>query len=270
MEIVAPASSQEVSGLLIALAGGTGPRVLDVRGAVPSRSYVDLTASVLAELGVAVAVRGTNHGERFEVAGPLSAPAAPLEIEPDASLAAVVLAAGCLSGGEVAVPGIERGSAQPDVRVANYLFRFGARTRFERGRLVAHGRPVRGAHVDLSSEPDLAPVLAAVAAGASGRTTLVGLGTLPGKESSRIEVLGRGLAQVGCTVEAAGDSLSIEGPAAPGGRVVLDPAGDHRMAFAFALIGLVRDGVDVADPGCVKKSWPSFWEDMERLRGTES
>jgi len=46
--------------------------------------------------------------------------------------------------------------------------------------------------------------------------------------------------------------------------VRLDPAGDHRMAFAFALLGLLREGVDVSDPGCVAKSWPSFWDDLER------
>ena len=48
-------------------------------------------------------------------------------------------------------------------------------------------------------------------------------------------------------------------------RVVLDPAGDHRMAFAFALLGLLRDEVDVANSDCVAKSWPAFWEDLAQL-----
>ena len=53
--------------------------------------------------------------------------------------------------------------------------------------------------------------------------------------------------------------------AAATGEHVLDPEGDHRMAFAFALLSLFEPGVQVADPGCVKKSWPTFWSDLVSL-----
>ena len=48
-------------------------------------------------------------------------------------------------------------------------------------------------------------------------------------------------------------------------EVVLDPRGDHRMAFAFALLGLARPGVRVKDACCVDKSWPNFWSELQRL-----
>ncbi|MBI5361693.1 MAG: 3-phosphoshikimate 1-carboxyvinyltransferase, partial [Planctomycetes bacterium] len=133
----------------------------------------------------------------------------------------------------------------------------------------ARGAPARGAELDLEREPDLAPVLAAVAAAAAwntgARSVLHGLGTLPGKESSRIAVLAEGLSALGFAAEAGKDSLAI----APGARranepVELDPRGDHRMAFAFALLGLLREGVFVRDPACVGKSWPGFWTDLAR------
>ena len=44
---------------------------------------------------------------------------------------------------------------------------------------------------------------------------------------------------------------------------MLDPSGDHRMAFAFALLGLLRPQTYVSNPGCVAKSWPGFWNDLE-------
>ncbi|NOT32080.1 MAG: hypothetical protein HOP15_16660, partial [Planctomycetes bacterium] len=50
-----------------------------------------------------------------------------------------------------------------------------------------------------------------------------------------------------------------------GQRLVLDPRGDHRMAFAFALLGLLVPGVLVSDAGCAAKSWSSFWSDLEQL-----
>ena len=49
------------------------------------------------------------------------------------------------------------------------------------------------------------------------------------------------------------------------GPVLLDPRGDHRMAFAFALLGCLWPDVLVSDPDCVAKSWASFWSDLERL-----
>jgi len=264
-----PSSSQEVSALAIALAAWPGPFEIEVEGEVPSRPYVGLTERVLESFGVALAGEEHGGGTTYRVRGPLRAPSAPLAIEPDASAAAVGLAAAALSGGRARVPGLDLRSAQGDVRIVEHLAAFGVEAGEEQGALWAAGRPTRGAELDLSGEPDLAPVLAAVAAGAAlwggGASRLTGLATLPGKESSRIEVLAGGLARLGLAVEAGPDALAI----APGrgGRVIdepllLDPAGDHRMAFAFALLGLVREGVRVADSHVVAKSWPGFWTDL--------
>ena len=80
-----------------------------------------------------------------------------------------------------------------------------------------------------------------------------------------MEVLADGLRALGVAVEAGDDALVV-GPSrglTPGAApLVLDPRGDHRMAFAFALLGLVRPDLRVADPGCVAKSWPGFWDDL--------
>jgi len=253
LRIENPASSQEVSALHLAAAAWPDEIAVEVEGAVPSRPYLDLTRAVLERFG----------------GRPLVAPADPIEIEPDASSAAVLLAAGCLSGGRALALGLPRDSAQPDARAVELFQRFGCRTGWEAQGPWAEGAPDRGAIVDCADTPDLAPVLAALAAtaairaGASSRLT--GLGTLSGKESDRIAVLVRGLSAVGVEARAGRDSLEI-GPSARVHGATLDPAGDHRMAFAFALLGLVVDGVTVSDSGCVAKSWPSFWEDLGSLR----
>jgi len=262
-----PGSSQEVSALLLTLAAWPGERRLEVRGAIPSRPYVDLTVGVLASFGVGVDETVTSSpGGEFRVTGTLRAPDAPLAIEPDASGAAVALAAGCLSGGRVEIDGLTLDSPQGDTRVVEHLRAFGCAAGQAGEALYAEGRPTRGALLDLSGEPDLAPPLAAVAAGAAqgvgARSRLEGLGTLPGKESSRIEVLAEGLARLGFAVRADDESLEV-GPGEPSDEAaLLDPRGDHRMAFAFALLGLLRAGVEVGDAGCVAKSWPTFWSDL--------
>jgi 3-phosphoshikimate 1-carboxyvinyltransferase len=223
-----------------------------------------MTAAVLAQFGARV----THEGAEWCARGPLVAPEATLEIETDASGAAVALAAGCLSGGEVRVPGFAETSWQGDLRIVEHLRAFGCDVERVAGELRARGAPSRAAELDLSGEPDLCPVLAAVAGafalrGGAGRTRLSGLETLNGKESRRIEVLAGGLRALGLDVFESGSRLEIgagRGRAADTQPLVLDPHGDHRMAFAFALLGLVRANLSVSNAACVAKSWPEFWE----------
>lgn len=270
--IVDPSSSQEVSALLVALAAYPDATRLEVSGAIPSRPYLDMTIASLATFGARIERHASAHGEAFDVRGPLTAPITPIAIEPDASAAAVALAAACLSGGTVRIAGLSKSSLQGDVRIVEHLRAFGCDARFEDDALVGEGRVTRAADVDLEREPDLAPVVAMLAARAAlegfGASRLQGLHTLPGKESSRIDVLATGVRAVGLAATATQDALTI----APGAVVrapnaALDPHGDHRMAFAFALLGLCVEGVRVRDPQCVAKSWPEFWTDLERAGG---
>ena len=157
----APTSSQELSGLLIALAAHLATergRSVLVMGGLPSEPYVEMTAGVLGWFGAEV----THQGAEWRVAGPLVAPSGPLEIETDASAAAVALAAACLSGGEVRVPGFQERSLQGDLAIVEHLRAFGCQVERQGAELVARGAPSQPASLDLADCPDLAPVLAAV------------------------------------------------------------------------------------------------------------
>jgi 3-phosphoshikimate 1-carboxyvinyltransferase len=273
LELVEPSSSQEVSALLVALAARDETSRLRVRGRIPSHPYVGLTCDVLHRFGAEVEqhdVRGA--GPEFVVRGPLAAPREPLVVEPDASLAAVGLAAACLTGGELTVPDLSRDSYQGDARIVEHLAALGCDARERGGALTARGRPRRGAVLDLEGEPDLAPVLAPVAAAAAihhgASTRLDGLRTLRGKECDRLDVLSRALRMAGADAHAEGDALVIRPGEPPTDGIhdhLLDPADDHRMAYAGALLGLVVPGIRVANPGCVDKTWPGFWSDLEAL-----
>jgi 3-phosphoshikimate 1-carboxyvinyltransferase len=156
------------------------------------------------------------------------------------------------------------------VRIVEHLRAFGCDAEFTEQGLRARGRPTRGAALDLSGEPDLAPPLAALAAAAllanpSAASELRGLDTLPGKESSRIAVLAEGLTRLGFEVETSPTSLRLVRAPRSAQPARLEAHGDHRMAFAFALLGLVVDGVEVAGASSVAKSWPGFWGDLEHL-----
>ncbi|MGA1267130.1 MAG: 3-phosphoshikimate 1-carboxyvinyltransferase, partial [Phycisphaerales bacterium] len=62
----------------------------------------------------------------------------------------------------------------------------------------------------------------------------------------------------------------VQGPLHAAGAVEVHTQRDHRIAMCAAVLGAVRPGVTVLDPGCVRKSWPGFWTDWSRLLGREA
>lgn len=262
-----PVSSQEVSALLCALAAWPGEFLLRVAGDIPSRPYVALTLRELARFGAVV----EPHGAQWLVRGPLRAPAEPLVTECDASAAAVALAAGAIGGLETRTE-LRADSSQGDARCVELLGAFGAEARFDARGSACGARTLRGAQLDLSDVPDLAPVLAAVAIAAAlrggGASRLDGLATLNRKESRRLDLLAEYARSFGCRAEVRRDDVLeiAPGSSVPEG-VVLDAHGDHRLAFAGALLGLAVPGVLVRGAESVSKSWPGFWADMAAAGG---
>lgn len=238
-----------------------------------SRPYLELTAALVREFRATVTVESASPRGAARGAGPGAerwrVPSAilrghTLAIEPDASAAAFPLAVAAVTGGDVSVLGLGRGSLQGDARFADLLARMGCAVEVGEERIRVRGGALRAIDADLVDTPDLAPPLAAVAAFARGRSVLRGIAHLRHKESDRLQVLARGLETLGFPARAGADSLEIEG-GGPGRGGVADPAGDHRMAMAFAVIGTRVPGVRVRDPACVAKSDPRFFERLEAL-----
>jgi len=270
LTLAAPLASEELEGLLLALAAQNEPRELRVTGALAGAPPVRRTCALLAELGVELEHEAEPPEACFRVRGPLVAPTTPLALEPDAVAAAVVLAAACLSGGALEVPGLGPGTREGKTRLAEHLAAFGCVARRTEAGLAAQGFPQRGAELDLAEEPELAPVLCALAAAAAlegGATSVLrGLGAWPGAESDRLGTLARGLGTLGLAVEVGTDFLALAPGAGPEpGPLVLDSGGDPGVAAAFALLGLLRPELWLRAPDCLAQAWPSFWTDLEGL-----
>jgi 3-phosphoshikimate 1-carboxyvinyltransferase len=245
VDLDASASSQFASSLL--LVAPALPAGLDVRwGAeLPSAGYVRWTAAVLARLGAVAAVRADGarvapgYGpapDEFAVVGDWSSMGAWTCLEQ-------------LTGSRVRATNLVADGTQPDEALAALLQQFsgaGERT------------------IDATPLPDQFPNLAVVAACSPGTTRLVGGRNLRHKESDRIAAMARGLAALGADVRELPDGLLVRGGRALRGAVI-DPADDHRIAMAFALAGLLVDGVAIANPACVAKSYPSFWDDLHAV-----
>lgn len=252
-------SSQFLSGLLLAAPLAAGEMVFASPGLV-SAPYAEMTARLMARFG-AVVKRPDAATWRVRPGGYR---AADVTVEPDASSAAFLWAAGAVTGGAVTVQGLSGGSLQGDAVFPELLARMGCAVE-RRGDGTQVGGPLAaGLDADLRATPDLVPALAAVACFAPELSTFRGVAHLRFKESDRLAVLADGLSAVGATVLLDADRITV----VPGDRyrgATLDPHGDHRMAMAFALLGLRVPGVRIAQPACVAKSFPEFFSVLESL-----
>ena len=124
--------------------------------------------------------------------------------------------------------------------------------------------PLYGIDIDMNAISDTVMTLAAVACFAEGPTTIRNVAHIRHKETDRIAALATELRRVGAEVDEFADGLTITPRPLHGAEV--ETYNDHRMAMSMALIGLKVPGIVIKNPGCVAKTYPGFWEDLEKLR----
>lgn len=251
--IDASTSSQFVSALL--LAGARYDEGIDVRHdgkAVPSLPHIAMTIAMLRERGVAV---DDSEPDRWVVA-PSAVSAVDADIEPDLSNAAPFLAAAVVTGGSVTVPGWPSTTFQAGDQLRGILELMGASVTLDDGLTVTGAGDVHGVDLDLHDVGELTPVIAAIAAVASGPSHLRNIAHLRGHETDRLAALTTELRRLGCDARETDDGLDIR-PAPLHGAVV-HTYGDHRMAHAAAVLGLVVEGVEIEDVATTAKTHPDF------------
>ena len=155
-------------------------------------------------------------------------------------------------------------SPQGDRGILSALESMGCRVSPEPDGYTVTGGELRGFDLDASGMPDAAQTLAVVALFARGASRLRGLGTLRIKETDRIAALAREIRRLGAEAKEGPDFLEIRPGPLRGAEI--ETYGDHRMAMAFSLAGLRVPGVRILDPGCVVKSFPDYWDELDRLQ----
>ena len=258
-------SSQFLSALLIVAPRAESPVEIIVERGLNSKPYVDMTLVIMADFGVTVEREGY---ERFRIAPQHYRAIAEYAIESDASAASYFFAAPAICGGTVRVQNISRKSKQGDIAFLEVLAQMGCRvTEGEHWISVGAHRnaPLRGVDVDLRDIPDTAQTLAAIAPFANSPTTIRGIASARVKETDRVAAMCAELRRLGVAVEEYPDGLKIY-PCDHIQPATIQTYDDHRMAMAFALVGLRAEGVMVENPGCVSKTFPNYFEVLESLR----
>jgi 3-phosphoshikimate 1-carboxyvinyltransferase len=253
--VVSHQTTQFATALLLVAPLAQDELVVIADGLVGSHRYLEITVGMMGAFDAVV----ESVGPRYRVE-PGGYRAANVAIEPDASAAVYPMVAAAITGGRMTIEGLGSESLQPDLEIARVLEKMGCVVRQTGSETTVEGTPdgLRPVDVDLSGSPDGSLAVAVAALFADGPTRLRGLGSLRHKESDRLAALATEMTRLGADVTVDGDELHIT----PG---MLHPArvqshGDHRVAMSFAVAGLRVRGIEIADPGVVAKTWPSFWE----------
>ena len=254
-------SSQFTSALMMIAPYMPKGLEIELRGKVVSRGYLDMTVAVMREFGARTEISdnviwvapGVYHGKNFSV-------------EPDASSASYPSAAVAIAGGSSIIAGLTRNSSQRDVEFLDVLSKMGCQVRqVERGIQISRDASValQGVDVDMSDISDCVPTLTVVAMFANSPTKISGVGFIRAKESNRIGDLAGELRKLGAQISENDDGLTIS--PAPLHAAMLVTHHDHRLAMAFALIGLKVPDIVIGTPEVVSKSWPSYFEDFDKF-----
>ena len=261
VQIKGDISSQFLSGLLMAAPFAREDVTIEVVGPLVSQPYARLTAAMMSQWDLAVEnVRGTLFripGRQYSLRGGYT-------VEPDASAASYFFGAAAVAQGEVRVQGLGTNSLQGDVRFIDVLEDMGCEVVRENVALTVRGGPLRGIDVDMNDISDTVMTLATVACFAEGPTTVRNVAHIRHKETDRLAALACELRKVGAAVEEFADGLRITPRPLRG--AVLETYNDHRMAMSLVLIGLRVPGIVIQNPGCVAKTYPGFFQDLEKLR----
>jgi 3-phosphoshikimate 1-carboxyvinyltransferase len=253
-------SSQYLSALLFIGPLAPAGLAIDITGELVSRPYVDLTLEVLGDFGITYYREGYRY---FQLPGGQCYLPQTYEIEADASSASYFWAAAALTGGRVTITNLSLESSQGDAAFPGVLGRMGCAVESTPAGLTVQGGLLQGVEVNMATMPDLVPTLAVLAAFAQGDTVITGVAHLRHKESDRLAAVAAELARLGIEARETTDGLVIRGGAPKG--AVIHTYNDHRIAMSFAVAGLKAPGMRIADPDCVAKSFPDFWDFFHRL-----
>ncbi len=257
-------SSQFLSGLIMAAPAARNGVNLQVDGKLVSLPYVAMTTAVMQSFGVEM----KNADDYSQISIPCANySTCDYSIEPDASAASYFWAAAAVTGGEITVTGLSRSSLQGDVAFVDCLEKMGCQVRRETNQTTVIGGALRGIDVDMNAISDTVQTLAAVAIFAEGPTTIRNVAHIRHKETDRIAAVATELRKLGAEVVETDDGMKIT-PGKPT-PAAIDTYNDHRMAMSFAVAGLALPGVVIRHPGCTEKTYPRFFEDLEKL-GSQS
>ena len=251
---ISAVSSQFITSLLFALPLTDSESIIRVKS-LKSRPYVDVTLDVLERSGIEIQVE-----ENAFLISPSSYNLREFSVPPDFSSLSYLISAGVLAG-RVEILDVYD-SRQGDKRIVDVVREMGGEVRWKNNRIVAEKSQLEGISFDAGDTPDLVPTVAVLASVAKGESEIYNAEHLRIKETDRIKTVVYNLRKLGIEAEEREDGMRIVGGKPKYG--IVESYGDHRIAMAFSILGLVN-GIVIRGAECVRVSYPDFFEDLRKI-----
>ena len=270
VKVDAEISSQYISALMMIAPALQGGLTIELQGTITSGAYIRMTQALMQKTGINVVFNENTiriqegKYQQFDFIA---------LAEPDWSAAAFWFEIVALSQqAEVFLKGLKVNSVQGDRVLIEIFENLGVNSHFtEEGLLLTKSgnEVVTEFNYDFNECPDLAQAVIVTCAALGIKGRFAGLKTLRIKETDRITALKNELSKLGYGIEVVDNDIVLNGGIQPlqadPENVIINCYDDHRMAMSFAPLALIRSDISIDDPQVVKKSYPGFWRDMERM-----
>ena len=258
-------SSQYISALMLVAPALKNGLKIDLIGETTSFPYIKMTQSIMDQLGFETAF----DGNQISIKSASSININHWKIESDWSSASYFYSIVALADrSEISLKSFFEESKQGDAALTEIYEKFGVKTTHSNGKIILSKitdfNPPNFITLNLKNTPDLAQTIAVTCLGLNIDCKLSGLHTLKIKETNRLTALKTEIEKLGGNVKITDRSLELLNSGKINENILIDTYNDHRMAMAFAPLGL-RVPIKINNPKVVSKSYPDFWDDLQKI-----
>ena len=264
VQISSNVSSQFVSAILLVAPKLIGGLVIELKGELISKPYIEMTLSLLNDLGI----KTSFIGKLITVENLEKIQQKHICVESDWSSASYWYSIVALSeGAKVGLKNFYKDSIQGDSVLIKYYKTLGVETKFTQNKIILtklkNFTPPQELNLNLIDSPDLAQTIAVTCFGLKINCFLDGLQTLNIKETKRLSALENELKKLGANVQVTESSLKLLEVKKINKNIKINTYDDHRMAMSFAPLSL-KIPIFIENPSVVAKSYPKFWDDLKK------
>jgi len=258
-------SSQYITALILIAPSLEKGLIINLIGEITSKPYIDMSLALLNRIGVETSF--INNRIEIKPVGNLNI--SKHYVESDWSSLSYFFSVVALSkSSEINIGTYFKNSIQGDKKLVEIYDKLGVKTIFKNNKVILkktrNFKLPKKLELKLNDTPDLAQTIAVTCFGLGLPCDLYGLHTLKIKETDRLLALKVELEKLGATVIITKDSLHLKKSIIIKKDIIINTYDDHRMAMAFATLGIVKP-IIINNPKVISKSFPSFWSVLEKL-----
>ncbi len=262
-EIDISKSTQFLSALLMTAPMLNNGLEIHITSEKTDGAYIRITRKMMEQFGCQV----EYDGHDYHIKGNQVYQSGNYVVEPDVSAACYFYGMAAVTGGRAVVNHVHEDLMQGDMKFLEVLKKMGCKVIDTREGIEVTGPAdgLNGVDVDMNDFSDQTMTLAAIAPFAKGETHIRNIAHIRLQESDRMAAILHNLTNLGIRCEEEDNGIVIY----PGTcrACEIDTFEDHRMAMAFAIPGLLTEGIVIKDPMCCRKTFENYFEILDEITG---